>query len=343
MNSDLVVTLPLPILTCLLSGMLAGLTWRLDLGQPLARLFFAALFGLFAVQALLVGLRFGYGIEDYILAQRVLPLLTGPLMYLGFAVLAVPADRHRPLIATHLGGAITLILVCVLLADRFRNLDLFIAVSYIFYAGILIWQWRKGPDALIHARLALARPITQWMLFGAGMLITLLILDSAIAISFAVQRAGQAAMLISTGSLLFALLLIGATFALSRNLSPTPAPIAPAPADESEATVQAAQEMLEKSQLYLDPELTVQRLAKRLHLPVRTLSSAINQSEGMNVSQWVNGFRLTHAATLLKTSKAPVSEVMTQSGFLTRSNFYREFQRLYGQSPASYRQEKDTK
>ena len=98
--------------------------------------------------------------------------------------------------------------------------------------------------------------------------------------------------------------------------------------------------MLEKSQLYLDPDLSVQRLARRLHLPVRTLSSAINQSEGINVSQWVNGFRLAHAAQLLETTKAPVSDVMTQSGFLTRSNFYREFQRVYGQSPASYRQDR---
>lgn len=342
MNSDLVVTLPLPILTCLLAGVVAALTWRLDLGHPFARIFFAALFGLFALQALLVGLRFGYGVVDYILVQRLLPFLTGPLMYLGFATLAVPDDRLTRTITLHLGGAVLLIVACGFATDRYGNLDWMIAASYIIYAVILIRQWRKGPDALIHARLDLARPIAQWMLFGAGMLLALLVLDTAIAISFAMQRAGQAATLISSGSVLFALLLIAVVFALSRNLSPAPVLTAPAPADDSDATVSAARAMLAKSQLYLDPDLSVQRLARRLHIPVRTLSSAINQSEGMNVSQWVNGFRLTHAANLLQTTKAPVSEVMTQSGFLTRSNFYREFQRVYGQSPASYRQEKGT-
>ena len=39
------------------------------------------------------------------------------------------------------------------------------------------------------------------------------------------------------------------------------------------AAVYAARAMLEKSQLYLDPDLSVQRLARRLHIPVRTLSS----------------------------------------------------------------------
>lgn len=340
MNSDLVVTLPLPILTCLLSGLVAVLAWRLDLGHRLARVFFAALFGLFAFQALLVGLRFGYGVEDYILVQRVLPFLAGPLMYLGFATLAVPQERLGRIILGHLGAACLLILTCFLIADRVRHLDGLIAVSYIIYAGIMFWQWRKGPDALIHARLDLARPITQWMLFGAGMLLALLILDTAIAISFAMQRAGQAAMLISSGSVLFALLLMAAVFALSRSLSPAPVPTIPSPAEDCEATVSAARLMLEKNQLYLDPDLSMQRLARRLHIPARTLSSAINQSAGMNVSQWVNGFRLAHAAGLLETTKAPVSDIMTQSGFLTRSNFYREFQRVYGQSPASYRRSK---
>jgi len=87
----------------------------------------------------------------------------------------------------------------------------------------------------------------------------------------------------------------------------------------------------------LDPELSVQRLAKRMHLPVRSLSAAINQSQGMNVSQYVNSFRLEHAAGLLRDSSDSVIEIMSASGFLTRSNFYREFQRVYGQTPSEFR------
>ena len=70
----------------------------------------------------------------------------------------------------------------------------------------------------------------------------------------------------------------------------------------------------------------------------RNLSAAINQSKGMNVSQYVNGFRLAHAATSLRETQLSVTEIAALSGFLSRSNFYREFQRSYGQSPVTYRQ-----
>jgi len=52
----------------------------------------------------------------------------------------------------------------------------------------------------------------------------------------------------------------------------------------------------------------------------------------------VNGFRLAHAATLLRETQLSVTEIAALSGFLSRSNFYREFQRSYGQSPVTYRQ-----
>jgi transcriptional regulator GlxA family with amidase domain len=70
---------------------------------------------------------------------------------------------------------------------------------------------------------------------------------------------------------------------------------------------------------------------------MRNLSAVINQSKGMIVSQYVNRFRLDHAAQLLKTTQISVTDIATQSGFLTWSNFYREFQRRYGKSPATYR------
>ncbi|WP_407926009.1 helix-turn-helix domain-containing protein [Cochlodiniinecator piscidefendens] len=107
---------------------------------------------------------------------------------------------------------------------------------------------------------------------------------------------------------------------------------------EAEKLEQETHAFLLKTQLYVDTDLTVDRLAKRLHVPTRSLSAAINQTKGVNVSQYVNDFRLNHAADLLLNSKLSVAKVMEHSGFLTRSNFYREFQRLYNETPASYRQ-----
>lgn len=57
----------------------------------------------------------------------------------------------------------------------------------------------------------------------------------------------------------------------------------------------------------------------------------------MNVSQFVNQVRLAEAARLLMSTDETVAKIMEQVGFLTRSNFYREFRKVYGEAPASFR------
>lgn len=334
------ISLPLPILAAALCAVIAPLMLRLDLGQRAAPRFFALLFAGLALQALLVGLRFGYGVEDFILFQRLLPLALGPLLYLGFAVLSIPAEGQRRLIAWHLGTALGLAIVLALFADIYRDFDLVIGLSYLVYIVLLLRLFRRGPDALIHARLDQARPALRWMLMGASALAVLLSLDTAIAVSFALGGGSQVTALVSFGSVLLILALIAVLVRL-----PAPRPTAAAstatrnaqPEEDATRIEAEARAMLRKTRLYLDPDLNVQRLARRLSLPERSLSAAINQSTGQNVSQYVNGFRLEHAAELLRSSDGSVSQVMSQSGFLTRSNFYREFQRVYGQTPAQYR------
>jgi AraC-like DNA-binding protein len=95
---------------------------------------------------------------------------------------------------------------------------------------------------------------------------------------------------------------------------------------------------LQKTELYFDTGLTIERLAKRMHAPMGSLSVAISQTKGTNVPQYVNGFRLTHAAGLLRESDLSGADIALRSGFLTRSHFYRKFQRSFRQSPVKFRQ-----
>lgn len=90
MQDSALLVLPLPILTALLGAAIAVLILRLDLGSKSATVLFALLFALLSFSSLLVGLRFGYGLEQVTLIQRTLPMLVGPLLYLGFAAFAVP-------------------------------------------------------------------------------------------------------------------------------------------------------------------------------------------------------------------------------------------------------------
>jgi len=138
------------------------------------------------------------------------------------------------------------------------------------------------------------------MLFAAGTLLVMLVFESAIAVYFAMSRSEEAVWLISLGSIFSMACMIVAIVVFSQKTSTTaPAP-APQNANQESVDLEArARTLLIDQELYLDTNLTLERLAKRLHVPARALSEAINQTQKMNVSQYVNGFRLPDPLQLL--------------------------------------------
>ncbi|NVK14345.1 MAG: helix-turn-helix transcriptional regulator [Rhodobacteraceae bacterium] len=338
MDSSKMLTLPLPVMTAALCGALAVLVWRAELGCRRANLLFAAFFGLSALAALLVGLRFGYGISALIPLQRILPVYSGPLLYLGFAALAPKGGRFSRRAGLHLAAPAAGLALFWLLAADLRYLDWLISASYLGYAAALTRLWRKGPDALAQARLDRAGLLHRWMLRAAGLLGFVLLLDTAIAADFALFGGAHVPALISAGTVPLLIMLLAALSVLPAVFAPPRrTPAAAAPGSEAAGTEARLRQLLDREQLYLDPHLSVQRLARRLHIPARDLSAAVNRTQGVNVSQYVNGFRLAHAAELLAASEGSVTEIAARSGFLSRSNFYREFQRVYGETPVGYR------
>ena len=94
---------------------------------------------------------------------------------------------------------------------------------------------------------------------------------------------------------------------------------------------------LEEQALFLDPDLTLAKIARKVGIPARQISAAINRTASQNVSQWVNHYRIEHAKKLLATTSAPITQIYLDSGFQTKSNFHREFSRLTKQTPSAYR------
>ena len=58
---------------------------------------------------------------------------------------------------------------------------------------------------------------------------------------------------------------------------------------------------------------------------------------GMTPTQYVNGIRIRHAATLLGSTTAPLEEVALDCGFVNMSHFHRLFRERYGWTPSDYR------
>jgi len=338
-TSSALLSVPLPFVTAVLACVVAVRLAVGAAGNRVSRALFAGLFALFALEAILVGLRFGYGVESLIPIQRVLPLLVGPLMYCGFRALVEPPAQTRATTA-HFGVALALIAACLLSRAVAAWLDLLIAASYCAYLVLLVRLWRRGPDVFAGASLSRATALHAWLFRSILLLALILALDSLISLDFMLSGGRQAALLIAVGSLL----LIPA-FVAAALLLPLEAPrVAPPASDSKEgatpedrALADSAAELLARTHLYRDPDLSLSRLARRLGVPARRLSSAINIVHGVNVSQFVNERRVEDAAARLARSSDSLSDVMTAAGFLTRSNFYREFRRVHGVSPAEYR------
>jgi AraC-like DNA-binding protein len=115
---------------------------------------------------------------------------------------------------------------------------------------------------------------------------------------------------------------------------------APQPKETSKEDIEileALEAFLKREPMHLDPNLTLSRLARRLRLPEKRLSTAVNRATGANVSRYVNTWRIRHACKLIENG-ATVTDAMLDSGFNTKSNFNREFLRETGVPPSKWKQ-----
>ncbi|MCV9879218.1 helix-turn-helix domain-containing protein [Brenneria izbisi] len=106
---------------------------------------------------------------------------------------------------------------------------------------------------------------------------------------------------------------------------------------EDRALADKLDQLIRTHNLYTDPTMTIQRLARRLGIPTRQLSEAINRVYGRNISQIMNGYRINEARRLLSQTDSRIIDIMLACGFQTKSNFNREFLKFTGMSPSHWR------
>jgi AraC-like DNA-binding protein len=100
------------------------------------------------------------------------------------------------------------------------------------------------------------------------------------------------------------------------------------------------QQAMEVERIYLDPELSLPKLADTLGCSVNHLSQAINAGHAMSFFDYVNQFRVAEAARLLRQKDCPfpaILDVALSVGFNSTSTFYTAFKKGTGQTPAKYR------
>lgn len=94
--------------------------------------------------------------------------------------------------------------------------------------------------------------------------------------------------------------------------------------------------MLEK-EAFKDPDLTLSRLSRKLGIPAKQISIAVNQIYQQNISKVLNEYRINFAKDQLVNSQESITDIYLASGFQSKSNFNREFSRITAQTPSEFR------
>ena len=329
--------LPLPLFTALI---LLYLLVRGYLRGEIPTLMRVAI-GFCAFQAIIISLNQHYGVNWLAPVQPVSACAIPPLLYLAFLSLARrPVCRSRD--SWHL-MAPAFSLFCMILAPE--ALDIVIPAIFTAYGAAILLTLRDGPDAALLERLEEGGlSVLIWRLMALFLIVSA-VSDGLIAADYLYQQ-GEHAQLIHGIASSFTLLALGLA---GLNLGSRPAPgrplsAAPRPPLEEgrhgsdREIMNRLDALMEARQAYLDPDLTLAQLARKLTLPAKILSGAINRQTGMNVSQFVNGHRIQAACRALEQENISVTEAMLAAGFQTKSNFNREFRRVTGTSPSTWRQ-----
>ena len=109
---------------------------------------------------------------------------------------------------------------------------------------------------------------------------------------------------------------------------------------ESEATtqLQALADLMARERLYLDPGLTLPRVARRLGVPQTRLSQLLNDNNQTSFKQYLAQLRVIEAKVLLRQlPPKPLEIVAEEAGFQSMSTFHSAFKKQEGVTPAAFR------
>jgi AraC-like DNA-binding protein len=96
-----------------------------------------------------------------------------------------------------------------------------------------------------------------------------------------------------------------------------------------------------EGKIYMDPDITLEKLAESLNILPRDLSSLINRHFGINFYEFINRYRIEEAKKMLTSDNykaTTITEIYLEVGFNSKSVFYTFFKKLEGITPSQYRQ-----
>ncbi|SNS77491.1 helix-turn-helix domain-containing protein [Antarctobacter heliothermus] len=273
-----------------------------------------------------------------------------PALYLHFALGSDPDRRPDPAILRHL---VPMLAVAVsVLTGAFWAIDPILFVTYGVYLWALTGLLRKGARHFRDLGPHLGTTLI-WLRIVIGVICASLILEMEIFTDLARGGAFEASLpLLLSTALFFGLVSYALLGAMGRpslfehvyNMLAERAPPRdgaddkPQPEPDDHALFARLDAFLDDPEILADDSLTLSRVSRRLSVPARSVSVAVNRVAGQSFSDLLNDRRITLAARLIdEDHKRPLLDIMYAAGFGAKSNFYKQFKRRMGITPAAFR------
>jgi len=275
-----------------------------------------------------------------LVARPALAVALPALLYLHLACVMRDRQALRPADAIHMIAPLAATAMRMLPVPG-QWLDLSIVIPNLCYLGLIAWSARRGAASFAHLGTNLAALLDRWrrlvlffLAFVASFDILIMIEMEKTANAFPQPWIfGAAGVLLTLG---FGYLLVASLhrtgplmWAGNRQRHYNP---------EHKALIGHLEEQLLASKAFLDPNLSLQRFSRKVGLPTREVSAAINDQRNCNYNQWLHSFRIKEAQRQLRENHGKgITEVMYASGFQNKSTFNAAFLAFCGESPSLWR------
>ncbi|MBW9116280.1 helix-turn-helix transcriptional regulator [Rhizobium cauense] len=332
------IFVPLPFVVALLLAILLVRMVRQNDWAEQEKRPFLLLIGAYALQSILIGIRWGYDVIAILPIQPVVATGIAALAWISFRNLAAEGQASLLRFWPHILPSILIVALLIFWRD---GVGPAVTATFLAYGAALLWLARHGPDALVSSRLDGALLSYRSLVITGVALIASAAADIAISLDLEQSGGIHAGAIVAVGNVI-TLLILGTAASIasgSQSLVTTSAepPAPPAPSQEDDAIARALEGLMQSRQIYRDPDLNLGRIARKMNLPARRVSVAVNRVHGVSVSQYVNDYRIRAAREALLNTDEPITRLMFDCGFISKSNFNREFLRVAGTSPTEFR------
>ena len=116
----------------------------------------------------------------------------------------------------------------------------------------------------------------------------------------------------------------------------------PIDAQRIEETIAKLLHLLEEERLFLDPDLTLNKLSLKLRIHYNQLSRIINERFSLSYNDFINKYRIEEARRKLaapERKNSTILDIAYSTGFYSKSVFNAAFKKFTGMTPTEFRKQ----